>query len=95
MTDTKDYTTEELTQYLAETQEGLLMTSKLISRFMSVLLTQGVIDETDRKYIVGKMTEEEYIKHYKESHDLTNLMRQMFNFPMRTEKSDVTEESGS
>ena len=66
--------------------------SKIIARVINVLCTQGVIDDADKAYILGKMTEEDYIKHYKDSHDLTNMMRQMFNFPMSTEKPDNTEE---
>lgn len=92
MADNKIYSIEELTQYLAETQQGLLDASKIIARIINVLCTQGVIDDTDKAYILGKMTEEDYIKHYKESHDLTNMMRQLFNFPMSTEKPDNTEE---
>lgn len=92
MADNKNYSIEELTQYLAETQQGLLDASKIIARVINVLRTDGVIDDTDKEYILGKMTEEDYIKHYKESHDLANMMRQMFNFPMSTEKPDNTEE---
>ena len=92
MADNENYSIEELTQYLAETQQGLLDASKIIARVINVLCTQGVIDDADKAYILGKMTEEDYIKHYKDSHDLTNMMRQMFNFPMSTEKPDNTEE---
>ena len=92
MADNENYSVEELTEYLLATQQGVLRNTELISKFIGVLLTQGIIGETDRDYIVGKITEEEYIKHYKESHDLANMMRQMFNFPMQTEKSDNTEE---
>ena len=86
------YTNEELAKYLKESQDALLEIGSVIGRFIGVLIANGVIDETDRKYIVGQMSEEDYTKHYKESHDLANLFKQMFDMATPKKKSEDTNE---
>ena len=86
----KNYSNEELAKYLEETQDAILETGKVISRFISLLKANNVIDETDRQYILGNMSEEEYIKHFKESHDLTNMLKKIFEMAAPEKKSEGT-----
>lgn len=86
------YTNEELVKYLKDTQDAVLETSKILSRFISLLKANNVIDETDRQYILGNMSEEDYIKHFKESHDLTNMFMKMFEMATPEKKSEDTNE---
>lgn len=87
-----NYTNEELAKYLEETQDAVLEVGKILSRFISLLKANNVIDETDRQYILGNMSEEEYIKHFKESHALTNMLMKMFEMATPEKKSDNTNE---
>lgn len=88
----ENYTNEELAKYLEETQDAVLETGKVLSRFISILKANSVIDETDRQYILGNMSEEEYIKHFKESHDLKNMFMKLFEMATPEKKSEGTNE---
>lgn len=86
------YTNEELAKYLKETQEAVLTTGSVIGRFLAVLIAYGIIDKTDRQYIIGKMSEEDYIQHNKESNDIVNMFKQMFDMATPKKKSEDTNE---
>ena len=88
----ENYTNEELAKYLKDTQDAVLKISQMLSRFISLLKANNVIDETDRQYILGNMSEEDYIKHFKESHYLTNMFMKLFEMATPEKKSDDTNE---
>ncbi len=90
--DHENYTNEELAKYLKDTQDAVVETSKILSRFISLLKANNVIDETDRQYILGNMSEEDYIKHFKESHDLTSMFMKLFEMSTPEKKSEDTNE---
>lgn len=71
---------EETKQALAETQKALLTLAGMVGRTRAVLRkVHNVIDDLDISYIKGELTEEEYIKKYKEQNSLSNVFMSLFN----------------
>lgn len=70
---------EETKQELAETQEALLTLGELLGKLRAILEFHGAIDDLDISYIKGELTEEEYIKKYKEQNSLSNAFMSLFN----------------
>lgn len=70
---------EETKQKLAETQKALLTLAGMVGRTRAVLRkVHNVIDDLDILYIKGELTEEEYIKKYKEQNSLSNAFMSLF-----------------
>lgn len=71
---------EETKKELAETQKALLTLAGMVGRTRAVLRKiHNVIDDLDISYIKGELTEEEYIKKYKEQNSLSNAFMSLFN----------------
>lgn len=71
---------EETKKELAETQKALLTLAGMVGRTRAVLRkVHNVIDDLDISYIKGELTEEEYIKKYKEQNSLSNVFMSLFN----------------
>ena len=71
---------EETKKELAETQKALLTLAGMVGRTRAVLRKiHNVIDDLDISYIKGELTEEEYIKKYKEQNSLSNVFMSLFN----------------
>lgn len=70
---------EETKKELAETQEVILTLTGMLGRTWSVLRKfPNGIDDLDISYIKGELTEEEYIKKYKEQNSLSNAFMSLF-----------------
>lgn len=67
-------TLEEMEKELEETKKELAETQKAL-----LTLAGNVIDDLDISYIKGELTEEEYIKKYKEQNSLSNAFMSLFS----------------
>lgn len=80
---------EETKKELAETQKALLTLAGMVGRTRAVLRKiHNVIDDLDISYIKGELTEEEYIKKYKEQNSLANAFNMLFNMPTTDDKKE-------
>ncbi len=80
-------TNEELEKELEETKKGLAETQKVILELTGMVArtwvvlrkVPNVIDDLDISYIKGELTEEEYIKKYKEQNTSSNAFMSLFS----------------
>ena len=73
-------TNEELEEALKVTQEAILTLGDYCGRMRGVLVAHGTLTELDNKYIIGELSEEEYVKQYKEQNSLAYAFNKLF-FP--------------
>ena len=77
-------TNEELEKELAKTQKSLMAVQASLSRVIQILFVYRVhmginFEEFDKDYIEGKITQEEYLKQWKEQNNLENAFQKMFD----------------
>ena len=77
-------TNEELEKELAKTQKCLMDVQASLSRVIQILFVYRVhmginFEEFDKDYIEGKITQEEYLKQWKEQHNIENVFQKMFD----------------
>ena len=77
-------TNEELEKELAKTQKSLMAVQASLSRVIQILFVYRVhmginFEEFDKDYIEGKITQEEYLKQWKEQHNIENVFQKMFD----------------
>ena len=77
-------TNEELEKELAKTQKRLMAVQASLSRVIQILFVYRVhmginFEEFDKDYIEGKITQEEYLKQWKEQNNLENAFQKMFD----------------
>ena len=63
---------------LADTQKGVLQIAEHFGRLMAILKNSMIVDDLDKSFIEGKITEKEYIKKYKKQHEISNLFSTIF-----------------
>lgn len=80
---------KETQQYLLSTQKHLFEVKTMLIHLLSILKTHAVIDDLDVSYIQSKLTEEEYVKKYKEQNNIASLFASFF-----TNKMPFEEKSG-
>lgn len=73
-------TNEELEKELKATQEAILKLGDFCGRMRGLLVAHGTLTELDNKYILGELSEEEYVKQYKEQNSLAYAFNKLF-FP--------------
>ena len=78
-------TNEELVKALEVTQEGVTTLADVLGRMIAVLRVHGVLTDLDSSYIKMKITEDDYIKQYKDQNKLSNLYGQIFNQMFQTD----------
>ena len=77
-------TNQELEKELAKTQKCLMDVQASLSRVIQILFVYRVhmginFEEFDKDYIEGKITQEEYLKQWKEQHNIENVFQKMFD----------------
>ena len=77
-------TNQELEKELAKTQKCLMDVQASLSRVIQILFVYRVhmginFEEFDKDYIEGKITQEEYLKQWKEQNNLENAFQKMFD----------------
>lgn len=77
-------TNEELEKELAKTQKSLMAVQASLSRVIQILFVYRVhmginFEEFEKDYIEGKITQEEYLKQWKEQNNLENAFQKMFD----------------
>jgi hypothetical protein len=71
-------TNEELEEALKVTQEAILKLGDFCGRMRGLLVAHGTLTELDNKYILGEISEEEYVKRYKEQNSLAYAFNKLF-----------------
>lgn len=84
-------TNEELEKELAKTQKSLMAVQASLSRVIQILFVYRVhmginFEEFDKEYIEGKITQEDYLKLWKEQHNIENVFQKMFDAVEKMDK---------